>query len=97
LYWGCFNCHGGGMFGGGMSPDLRASAIALDKAAFASVVRDGSKINMGMPSYPDISDQELEALQHFIRLRAKETFPVYEKLTAEASAENEATDEEMGH
>lgn len=97
LYWGCFNCHGGGMFGGGMAPDLRASAVALDKAAFTSVVRDGSKINMGMPSYPDISDQELEALQHFIRLRAKETLPVYEMLTSEASTNNKAVDEEMGH
>lgn len=85
------------MFGGGMAPDLRASAVALDKAAFPSVVRDGSRINMGMPSYPDISDQELEALLHFIRLRAKETLPVYEKLTAEAGIENEVADEEMGH
>jgi quinohemoprotein ethanol dehydrogenase len=97
LYWGCFNCHGGGMFSGGMSPDLRASAVALDKAAFASVVRDGSKINLGMPSYPDISDQELEALQHFIRLRAKETLPAYEMLTTGASIENEIADEEIGH
>jgi len=97
LYWGCFNCHGGGMFGGGMAPDLRASAVALDKAAFASVVRDGSKINMGMPSYPYISDQELDALQHFIRLRAKETLPHYEMLTTEASIKNEVADEEMGH
>ena len=85
------------MFSGGMSPDLRASAVALDKAAFASVVRDGSKINLGMPSYPDISDQELEALQHFIRLRAKETLPAYEMLTTGASIENEIADEEIGH
>jgi quinohemoprotein ethanol dehydrogenase len=85
------------MFGGGMAPDLRASAIALDKAAFASVVRDGSRIKMGMPSYPYISDQELDALQHFIRLRAKETLPHYEMLTTEASIKNEVADEEMGH
>ena len=97
LYWGCFNCHGGGMFGGGMAPDLRASAVALDNAAFASVVRDGSKINMGMPSYPDISDQELEALQHFIRLRANETQPLYDRLTAAMNIDSEAVNEEMGH
>ena len=46
---------------------------------------------------PDISDQELEALQHFIRLRAKETLPVYDKLTSEAAVEKETTNEEMGH
>ena len=97
LYWGCFNCHGGGMFGGGMAPDLRASTVTLDKAAFTFVVRDGSKINMGMPSFPDITDQELEALQHFIRLRAEETLPLYEMLTTEVTVENEVTDEEMGH
>jgi len=97
LYWSCFNCHGGGMFGGGMAPDLRASAIALDKSAFTSVVRDGSRINMGMPSYADMSDQELEALMHFIRLRAKETLPAYESLVNQAGSENDQAEEEMGH
>ena len=33
-----------------------------------------------MPAFPDITDEELEALQHFIRKRAKETLPVYEAL-----------------
>lgn len=85
LYWGCFNCHGDNMFGGGMAPDLRASAIALDEAAFSAVVRDGTKIGMGMPAYPDMSDEELEALRHFIRKRAVETFPEYERLTGTES------------
>jgi uncharacterized OsmC-like protein len=52
---------------------------------------------MGMPSFPDISDQELEALQHFIRLRAKETLPVYDMLTTETNIEDEVAKEEMGH
>jgi quinohemoprotein ethanol dehydrogenase len=80
LYWGCFNCHGDKMFGGGMAPDLRASAVPLDKAAFTATVRGGVRIGMGMPAYPDMSDKELEALRHFIRKKAKETLPQYEAL-----------------
>ncbi|MEE9438627.1 MAG: PQQ-dependent dehydrogenase, methanol/ethanol family [Saprospiraceae bacterium] len=78
-YWTCFNCHGDNMYSGGMAPDLRASPMALDKKAFTAVVRDGMKNNMGMPSFPDITDEELEALMHFIRKRAKETLPIWEK------------------
>ena len=80
VYWSCFNCHGDNMYSGGMAPDLRASAMPLDKAAFTSVVREGAKINMGMPSSPDITDEQLEGLRHFIRKRAKETLPDYEAL-----------------
>jgi quinohemoprotein ethanol dehydrogenase len=85
IYWSCFNCHGGNMFGGGMSPDLRASAVPLDEEAFAATVRDGVKISMGMPAYPDMSDEELKALRHFIRKRAIETYPDYEALIHDGS------------
>ncbi len=87
-YWKCFNCHGDGMFGGSMAPDLRASPIPLDFNSFAAVVRDGLKNNMGMPSYPEMSDEQLEALRHFIRKRARETYPVYEGLIAEQESQN---------
>lgn len=80
VYSRCAGCHGGGMYGGGMAPDLRASAIALDETVFASVVRDGSKIQVGMPSFPDITAEELEGLRHFIRKRAVDTFHDYESL-----------------
>jgi len=73
-YWKCFNCHGDEMLGGGMAPDFRGSPIPLGAAAFASVVRNGIKNQMGMPAFPEITDAQLEALRHFIRKRAKETF-----------------------
>jgi hypothetical protein len=33
-----------------------------------------------MPKFPDITDEQLDELMHFIRKRAKETMPVYEEL-----------------
>jgi quinohemoprotein ethanol dehydrogenase len=89
LYWSCFNCHGDGMYGGGMAPDLRASPIPLGKAVFAEVVRDGSKKDRGMPAFPAMTDEELEALRHFIRLRARQTLPEYEALLSALDTERE--------
>ena len=57
----------------GMAPDLRASPIPLDKDGFAAVVRDGSLVARGMPAHPHLADAQLEALQHYIRQRARDT------------------------
>ncbi|PHN02526.1 PQQ-dependent dehydrogenase, methanol/ethanol family [Flavilitoribacter nigricans] len=81
-YWKCFNCHGSDMYAGGMAPDLRASSVPLNQETFASVVRDGSLNLNGMPAFPEITDEQLEALRHFIRHRAKQTLPEYEELIA---------------
>jgi len=89
-YWKCFNCHGDGMLGGGMAPDLRASPVPLDPAVFTAVVRDGARNSLGMPSFPDITDQQLEALRHHIRQRAKDTYQIYESLTSDL--ENKSLD-----
>ena len=72
-YGKCLLCHGHDMYAGGMAPDLRASALSLEKDAFEMVVRDGAFNFNGMPSFPDISDEQLEGLMHYIRQRAKET------------------------
>jgi quinohemoprotein ethanol dehydrogenase len=56
---------------GGMAPDLRASSIATDKILFTEVVRNGSKVKMGMPSFPEITDEELTSLMHYIRTEAR--------------------------
>jgi quinohemoprotein ethanol dehydrogenase len=80
LFGLCQGCHGGGALAAGMAPDLRASRIALDKTAFTAVVREGTNIAAGMPARPDITDEELDALQHYIRHRARETLPEYEAL-----------------
>jgi quinohemoprotein ethanol dehydrogenase len=73
LYGQCRSCHGGGAVAGGMAPDLRASTIPLNHAAFASIVRDGARVGRGMPAFPHLSDDELSGLQHFIRRRAMAT------------------------
>ncbi len=72
LYWQCFACHGANVIAKGMAPDLRASPIPLSKEAFNLVVRAGSKVNMGMPAYKELTDEDLTALMHFIRIKAHE-------------------------
>jgi quinohemoprotein ethanol dehydrogenase len=73
VYDSCGGCHGGGVLAGGMAPDLRASVTVSNIEAFTSVVREGELTGRGMPGYPEITDKELEELQHYIRKRALET------------------------
>ena len=82
LYGYCGSCHGLQLWSGGMAPDLRASTIPLDKTTFASVVRNGALNQNGMPSFPEFTDEQLEALQHFIRASAHEFASQYEALIA---------------
>jgi hypothetical protein len=55
---------------GGTAPDLRASQIALNAAAFAAAVKGGNE-SSGMPKFAELSDRELEALRHYVRYRAR--------------------------
>ena len=71
-YYSCLSCHGPNVVAGGMAPDLRSSAIPLDSAAFRRVVKKGMRTNMGMPAYPDNTDEQLEKLRHYIRQKANE-------------------------
>ena len=66
----CTACHGPGALASGMAPDLRASFVVTSAEQFARIVRGGTRAANGMPAYADISDQELSALQHFIRRMA---------------------------
>ena len=66
----CSSCHGGGAVSSGMAPDLRASGLVLSAGAFAAVVRDG-RTARGMPDYPELTDQQLTALRHYIRRQAE--------------------------
>lgn len=69
----CFVCHGSGVVAGGAAPDLRASSIPLDRDSFSAVVHEGALKARGMPRFPELSTDELDALRHFIRRRAHET------------------------
>ena len=66
----CSGCHGGGAVSSGMAPDLRASGLVLSAGAFANIVRDG-RTERGMPDYPELTDQQLTALRHYIRQQAE--------------------------
>ncbi len=71
VYKDCVICHGTAVVAGGYAPDLRASHVPLSASAFAAIVRDGALENRGMPAFPELSDQDLEALRHYIRERAR--------------------------
>ncbi len=70
-YGRCGSCHGPGAKSGGMAPDLRASAVVGSAEAFAAVVRDGAKMANGMPRYAHLTNNQLTALQHYLREQAE--------------------------
>ncbi len=76
----CIICHGTGVVAGGYAPDLRASPIPLSTAAFAAIVRDGGLLARGMPNFPELGPAELEALQHYIRQRARAEPSAWEQI-----------------
>jgi len=63
-------CHGAGAVAGGYAPDLRASPIPLNPQAFAAVVQGGLQ-SRGMPPFPELTPEDLSALRHYIRQRAR--------------------------
>ncbi|MBR9911411.1 MAG: PQQ-dependent dehydrogenase, methanol/ethanol family [Gammaproteobacteria bacterium] len=67
----CFLCHGPGAVSGGNAPDLRASPIMLSFAALRSIVKDGTLRSRGMPNFEELSDEDIEALQHYVRAKAE--------------------------
>jgi quinohemoprotein ethanol dehydrogenase len=70
----CFLCHGPAAVSGGAGPDLRASAIPLSFEAMSSIIKDGVLRERGMPNFEELTDEDVEALQHYIRMRANESF-----------------------
>jgi quinohemoprotein ethanol dehydrogenase len=70
-YIRCELCHGPAAVAGGNAPDLRASPVPLSAEAFAHVVRDGALQPRGMPRFAELSAEQLEALRHYFRLKAR--------------------------
>ncbi len=66
----CMTCHGVGAVASGAAPDLRASSIPLDTAAFSQIVHGGALLSRGMPRFDELSTSDLEALRHYIRQQA---------------------------
>ncbi len=73
LYGGnCSGCHGGAVQSAGApGPDLRESALALDRTGFRQVVREGASLPKGMPRFARFSDAELELLYSYVREAAR--------------------------
>ena len=67
----CAWCHGPGVVAGGGAPDLRASAVSLDLTALKALVLDGVLRERGMPWFPHLNAGDVEAVQHFIRKKAR--------------------------
>lgn len=70
VYAQCQWCHGAGAIAGGAAPDLRASPVPGNAAAFLALVRGGMETR-GMPKYAELTDQDLEGLRHYLRSRAR--------------------------
>lgn len=68
----CISCHGVGAVAGIKAPDLRESEAATsgNEDVFKSIVRDGALLENGMPKYPTLTDEEIEAIRHYIRKQA---------------------------
>ena len=69
----CVLCHGGNAASGGSAPDLRRSAIPGDFATFKAIVHDGALVSRAMPKFDDLSDAQLQSLQHFLVQRGRES------------------------
>lgn len=67
----CNYCHGTDALSGGQAPDLRASPLAADRKTLGEIVLNGILQLQGMPKYPDFSDQDVDAIYHYIRWRAR--------------------------
>ena len=79
LYDRCLICHGAGVVAGGFAPDLRASPVPLNAQAFASVMYGGLQ-SRGMPPFPELTAEDLVALRHYIRERARDKPTVGEQV-----------------
>ena len=66
----CAGCHGEKAIAGGSVPDLRASPVPTDAGAFRAVVQGGALLSRGMPPFGEFGDDDLAALQHYLRQRA---------------------------
>jgi len=71
VYGNCLLCHGFDAVAGGFAPDLRASPVVPATAAFDAIVRGGALLSRGMPKFDDLTAEDLTALQHYLRSRAR--------------------------
>ena len=69
----CSGCHGADATANGGAPDVRGSALALDRSAFTTLLQRAPLLNQGMPQFDDFSDADIEALYQYIRFSARKS------------------------
>ena len=67
----CAMCHGPGAVAAGGTPDLRASAVVLNLEATSDIIIAGQRVLRGMPQFDEMDKPQVEAIQHYIRDRAR--------------------------
>jgi hypothetical protein len=73
LFLACALCHGRhARSAGSPGPDLRESALALDKDAFLQVVKGGALLEKGMPRYDDMTREQVLQIWMYVRKAARE-------------------------
>ncbi len=91
----CLVCHGMNAIGGGSAPDLRFSPMIHSAEAFNSVVKDGALKLRGMPASPQLSDEVLDDMRHYLRLRAMQAPAELEALKSGKTTKPEGTGQPM--
>ena len=69
---GCLVCHGWNAVGGGSAPDLRGSPYPTNRDAFLAAVQGGALVNVGMPEFPELATDDIEAIRQYLRARARQ-------------------------
>jgi quinohemoprotein ethanol dehydrogenase len=69
---GCLVCHGWNAVGGGSAPDLRGSTYPTNREAFIAAVKGGALVSAGMPAFPELDVEEIEAIRQYLRARARQ-------------------------
>lgn len=82
----CVSCHGIGLASmGSPAPDLRESAISLNREVFTQFLRSGALAQNGMPAFPEISDRDAADLHMYIRSGARDVVNRVEPERAQGS------------
>lgn len=69
----CAMCHGMGLYNSGApAPDLRESAVALNRNDLAIFLPSGAATPSGMPRFEEFSPEQIRALHVYIRAGARE-------------------------
>lgn len=69
-----YGCHGLARAVDGLSaPDLRESAAAHDPKTLRTILRDGALSSGGMPKFDEYTDEDIRAVQMYIRKISTDT------------------------